>query len=126
MKKELNESWAGKIYSEKELEQLAKAMEQHKQKYTKEEIAAFQALWAELFAEVEAHLDKDPAGQVGKKLGMRYAVLNKQLEEAYKDYPGLWEAMSKAAEQGKIPDAVMPKKQRDWLEMAAKALKKLK
>jgi len=124
MTKELRESWAGKVYTEKELTQLAQAEQQINQQHSQEELNAFRALWADLFAQAKANLDKDPASDVGKKLGMQFIILYKLLEEAYKDYPELWKAMDKALAQGKIPDEVMPKRQHDWLEKAAKALKK--
>ncbi len=124
MTKELKNTWAGEVYTEKELQQFAQLDQDIKKRYTAEQKKAFQALWADLIAQAEANLDKDPASAIGNKLGMQYIVLFKQLEELYKDYPELWKAIGKAYAQGKIPDEVgMPKKQREWLEKAAKALK---
>jgi len=124
MTKELRNSWAGKVYSEKELQQFAQVEQHVKQSYTEEARKAFQAMWDELFAQAAANLDKDPASSIGNKLGMQYSILLKQLKEVYQDYPELWTSICKAYEQGKIPDEVMPKKQTDWLDRAAKALKK--
>lgn len=122
--KELRKTWAGKVYTEEQLKQFAQLEKDMGKRYSEEQIKAFRALWAELTAESETNLDKDPASPIGQKLGMQYIVLLKQLEEFYKDYPELWEAISQAYKQDKIPDEVgMPKKQREWLERAAEALK---
>jgi len=124
MKKELSNSWAGKVYTEKEIKYLAEVQ----QRYTKEETATFQALWSELFEQAEANLDKDPASPIGKKLGIQYIALKKQLEEVYKDYPGLWEKMWNLYDQGKIPDEIFlgTREQYAWLEKAAKTWMKAK
>lgn len=121
MTKELINSWAGKVYTEKELKQLAEV----KQRYSEKETAAFQTLWAELFAQVGKNLDKDPDSTIGKKLGLQYTLLKKQLEDAYKDYPELWKKMWNVYEQGKIPNEVFlgTREQHAWLEQAAQALK---
>jgi len=124
MTKDLRNSWAGKVYTEKELQQFAQVDQQVKQHYTEEARTAFKTLWDDLFAQAEANLDKDPASAIGKKLGMQYTLLFKQLKEVYQDYPELWQSICTAYEQGKIPNEVMPKKQTDWLDKAAKALKK--
>jgi len=121
MTKELSNSWAGKVYTEKELKQLAEV----KQRYPEKETAAFQALWAELLAQAGENLDKNPDSPIGKKLGLQYMLLKKQLEDAYKDYPELWKKMWNVYEQGKIPHEVLlgTSEQHAWLEQAAKALK---
>ena len=125
MTKELKNTWAGQVYTEEELKQFAQLDQDISKRYTEDQKKTFQALWAELIANAGANLDKDPASLIGNKLGMQYIVLFKQLEELYKDYPDLWKAIGKAYEQGKIPGEVgMPTKQREWLEKAAKALKK--
>jgi DNA-binding transcriptional MerR regulator len=124
MTKELRDSWAGKVYTEKELQQFAEVEQQVKHTYTEEARKAFQTLWDELFAETAKHLDKDPAGAIGQKLGMQYSVLLKQLKYVYQDYPELWESICQKHAEGKIPDEVMPKKQTAWLDKALKALKK--
>ena len=125
MTKELKNTWAGEVYTEKELKQFAELELLNKQRYTEDEIVAFRTLWAELFAQAGANLDESPSSPIGKKLGMQYVLLFKQLEEAYKEYPELWKAIGKAWEQGKIPNTVFlgTIQQRDWLEKAAKALK---
>ncbi len=122
MTKELNKTWAGKVYNEKELKQIVAVDEQ----YTEDQKIAFRKLWAEVFAEAEKNLDKDPKSPVGKELGLQYLSLKKQLEQAYKNYPELWKKMWQVREEGKVPDEVMlgTKKQYDWLEQAAKDLKK--
>ncbi len=123
MTKELSKTWAGKAYSQQELKQFAELKLEIDSKYSEEETKAYQALWADLFAQVDANIDKDPASAIGKKLGMQYMLLYKQLEDAYKAYPELWKAIGNAYEQGKIPNEIMPKKQHDWLKKAAQALK---
>ncbi len=124
MTKKLSNTWAGKVYTEEQLKQFAQLEQDMNKRYTEEQINAFRTLWAELIAQAGANLDKDPASSIGQKLGMQYTVLLKQLEEFYKDYPELWEAISEAYKQDKIPSEVgMPKKQREWLEKAAKSLK---
>ncbi len=119
MTKELSKTWAGKVYNEKELQQFAEI----DQRYSNDQRTAFQSLWADLFTETRKNIDTSPTSQIGKKLGLKYTILMQQLEEAYKNYPELWKAIGKAYEEGKIPNEIMPRKERDWLEKAAKALK---
>ncbi len=121
MTKKLNKTWAGKIYTEQELKQFATVDEQ----YTEDQKVAFRKLWAELFAEAGKSLDKDPKSPIGKQLGLQYVLLKQQLQEAYKNYPELWEKMWQVREEGKVPDEAFlgTKEQQNWLEQAAKTLK---
>lgn len=117
MTKELRDSWAAEVYTEKELEQLAEV--QHRfAKETKD----FQALWAKLFAETEENLTKKPDSAIGKKLGLQYILLKNQLKEAYKKYPALWDKIWRVYEEGKVPDRIFlgSRTAYAWLEQAAK------
>ena len=121
MTKDLNKTWAVNVYTQKELEQLTTV----EQQYTEDQKIAFRKLWAELFKRAGQHLDENPASPIGKELGSQYLVLKKQLEQAYKDYPELWEKIWDVYKRGKIPNEAFlgTKDQFDWLEQAAKALK---
>lgn len=121
MTKELNKTWAHKIYTQTELQQLTAVDE----KYSEEQKIAFRKQWAQIFAEAGKHLDQDPTEPIGKELGKQYITLKKQLQQAYKDYPELWNKIWTVYEAGQVPDEAMlgTKQQHAWLEQAAKALK---
>jgi DNA-binding transcriptional MerR regulator len=113
MTKELKKTWAGQVYTDEQLQQFAEI----RQKLTPEYIENYQKRWAKLIAEVEAHLDKDPKGPIGKKFAKLWMSL---LDEVYGQYPELKYATEKAYKEEKIPNPPCSKEVSDWMEIAVK------
>ncbi len=105
---------AEKMFNEKHLTQWAEI----EQKYSEQEMTAYQQRWQKLINKVKQHLDDDPAGPIGKRLSSAWQTL---LNEVYKNYPELKEGFSKAYRENLIPDVPFDKKLSDWIERAFKA-----
>ncbi len=117
MTKKLQESWAGKVYTQEQLQKFA----EFGQEFPEKERIGIENRWKALYAEVEKHLHEDPAGPAGKKLAKVYNELMQEMKKAWAPQPELWKAIGKAYDKGKMPEEAFPKKIREWLEKAAKA-----
>lgn len=70
MTQELEETWAGRVLNAKELQEYAEFQHSLKERSESEKVA-FEQSWAALVAEVETHLDQDPASNLGIDIGKR-------------------------------------------------------
>jgi len=107
MGEETKKEWHEKFYTKDEL----KEFEEIGKRYTPETMQAYQQRWAELIAEVEKNLDKDPAGEIGRNLAKRWSAL---LNEAYGDHPGLKQRIGEAYRTQAIPKDRMPFNAKVW------------
>ncbi len=120
MTKELETSWAGRIFSPEELKQYASFEQELKTRFTKAQKEAFEKEWANLVQQIGDNLDKDPESEFGitsgKKLmdlvnglyGKKYAGLRTKIwEKGYKEgqmegehalSPGIVEWLDKAVD----------------------------
>jgi len=111
MTQELKKTWAGKVYTEEQLTQMAEV----KQRYSAQEQADYEKRWVQLTEKVKAHLDEDPYSIIGQQLAKEWMDLT---NEVYGDYPGLKRAMSSAYQENKIPGAPFNPKLWNFIEKA--------
>jgi DNA-binding transcriptional MerR regulator len=68
MTKELEQTWAGKVFTADELKQYARFESELKTRFTEDQKKDFEKTWAAFVAEVGSHLDQDPTGDYGYQM----------------------------------------------------------
>jgi DNA-binding transcriptional MerR regulator len=96
MSEETKKNWAERFFSEDEL----KEFQELGQKFTPEQIQAYQQKWAALIQEVQQNLNADPASEIAIDLARRWQDL---FDSAYGEHPNLKNQIAKAYQAGVIP-----------------------
>ncbi|HVE44885.1 MAG TPA: MerR family transcriptional regulator [Gammaproteobacteria bacterium] len=71
MKRQLEETWAGKVLSQNELKEYANFERELPSRYSESEKKKCEQEWLDLVRDVDANLDSDPTSKVGIALGKR-------------------------------------------------------
>ncbi|VVC76603.1 HTH-type transcriptional activator mta [Aquicella siphonis] len=71
MTQQLEKTWAGKVFNDKELKEYAKFEQELSARFTESEEMKCRQAWFDLAKEVEANLNMDPASETGIALGKR-------------------------------------------------------
>lgn len=121
MTKELEKSWAGKIFSPEQLTQYASFEQELKTRYTESQKKAFEKEWANLCNQIGENIEKDPESDFGIAMGKRMMDLINGLYG--KEYAALrttiWE---KGYKEGQMDDEhALPSEIVDWLDKAVDA-----
>jgi DNA-binding transcriptional MerR regulator len=96
MGEDVKKGWHEKFFSEADMKQF----QEIGQKYTPEQMRAYQDRWTALIAEVKANVGLDPASDKAQDLGRRWKEL---LNEAYGGYPELKTKIARAYTEGAFP-----------------------
>jgi DNA-binding transcriptional MerR regulator len=116
MTKELEQTWAAKVYTPEQLKQFA-AM---KSKFSDEEIQDYQEKWANIIKETQQHLDEDPRSAFAKDLGKRWLDLVNSAYGGAENFhlrTRIWDAYKK----DEIPDSPIPQDVVLWIDKAMDA-----
>ncbi|PWU05853.1 MAG: MerR family transcriptional regulator [Verrucomicrobia bacterium] len=121
MTKELEKTWAGKIFSPEELKQYASFEQELKTNYTLAQKEAFEKEWGSLVAQVSDNLTRDPGSDFGIAIGKQMMDLINGLYG--KKYAGLRTAIwEKGFKTGQMDaEHAVPVPVVDWLDKAADA-----
>lgn len=71
MTQQIQNSWAGKVFTPDELKELINFEQELKTRFTEKELKAHEKEWDDIIREVNASVSKDPASSVGIALGKR-------------------------------------------------------
>jgi DNA-binding transcriptional MerR regulator len=121
MKKELEKTWAGKIFNSQELQDYVSFEQDLKNRFSESELNHFSQQWCALVNETNENLDKEPMSELGIEFGKRcMAWVNKLYG---KKYIGLRNAIwIKGFEKGAIDDKSAPSPECvAWLDKAITA-----
>jgi DNA-binding transcriptional MerR regulator len=112
MTQELKNSWLGQVYTEGQLKQFAELQ----QKYSEKERENYNQRWKVLIAQVRENMQEDPTGPTARRLAKEWMNL---VNEMYKNYPDLKQAVHTAYDKGKIPNAPFGREMMEWIEKAS-------
>lgn len=120
MTKELENTWATKVFNQEELREYASFEKEYQARYNEKQRAAFSQEWTQLVAAVKANLKQDPMSEIGIEIGERTM---QWVNKIYGNHISVRNAMwHKGFKEGNLdPEDAMPAECVTWMDKAIDA-----